>query len=100
MATPHYAKVGIDELDKVPEMPRAYPEFSQHKELPAWGFYVRHAQGVTFRNVKLTARKADYRPAIVFDDVTNGVLARVKVSEPKAGGKTEVYTYKSTNIKR
>lgn len=97
---PHYAKVGIDELDKVPEMPRAYPEFSQHKELPAWGFYVRHAQGVTFRNVKLTARKADYRPAIVFDDVTNGVLARVKVSEPKAGGKTEVYTYKSTNIKR
>ncbi len=35
---PLYAKVGLDELDKVPEMPKAYPEFSQHKELPAWGF--------------------------------------------------------------
>ena len=55
----------LDELDKVPEMPKAYPEFSQHKELPAWGFYVRHVEGITFKNVKLTALKEDYRPAIV-----------------------------------
>ena len=42
---PNYAKVGLDELDKVPEMGANYPEFSMFKELPAWGFYIRHARG-------------------------------------------------------
>lgn len=43
---PHYAKVGLDELNKVPEMGASYPEFSMFKELPAWGFYIRHAKGI------------------------------------------------------
>ena len=46
---PSFAKVGLDELDKVPEMAASYPEFSMFKELPAWGFYIRHAKGVRFR---------------------------------------------------
>lgn len=43
---PNYAKRGLSkqELESIPEMPAAYPEFSQFKELPAWGFYVRHAE--------------------------------------------------------
>jgi hypothetical protein len=97
---PLYAKVGLDELDKVPEMPKAYPEFSQHKELPAWGFYVRHADGVTFKNVKLTALKKDYRPAIVLDDVHNGAFTKIKVVEPSAGKKEKIHVYKSTKIKK
>lgn len=97
---PFYAKVGLDELDKVPEMPKAYPEFSQHKELPAWGFYVRHAEGVTFTNVKLKALKGDYRPAIVLDDVHRGTFGKVEVSEPGAGKKEQIYQYKSTGIKK
>ena len=96
---PLYAKVGLDELDKVPEMPKAYPEFSQHKELPAWGFYVRHVDGVTFKNVKLTALKKDYRPAIVLDDVHNGAFTKIKVVEPSAGKKEKIHVYKSTKIK-
>ena len=97
---PLYAKVGLDELDKVPEMPKAYPEFSQHKELPAWGFYVRHVDGVTFKNVKLTALKKDYRPAIVLDDVHNGAFTKIKVVEPSAGKKEKIHVYKSTKIKK
>ena len=97
---PNYARVGTDELDKVPEMPRAYPEFSQHKELPAWGFYVRHADGVTFRNVRLTARKADYRPAIVLDDVSRGSFTKIKVAEPKAGKKQQIFAHNSKQIKK
>ena len=89
-----------DELDKVPEMPKAYPEFSQHKELPAWGFYVRHVDGVTFKNVKLTALKKDYRPAIVLDDVHNGAFTKIKVVEPSAGKKEKIHVYKSTKIKK
>ena len=83
---PDFAKVGTDELDKVPEMPKAYPEFSQFCELPAWGFYVRHAEGITFRNVKITAAESDYRPAIVLDDVDGASFQKVTatVSNRKA----------------
>ena len=97
---PFYAKVGLNELNKVPEMPKAYPEFSQHKELPAWGFYIRHVDGVTFKNVKLKALKKDYRPAIVLDDVHNGTFSKIKVSEPDAGKKDKIYLFKSTGIKK
>lgn len=97
---PDYAKVGTDELDKVPEMPKAYPEFSQHKELPAWGFYVRHADNVKFSNVKLTAKAKDYRPAVVLDDVQGGSFKKIKVAEPSAGKKPKIFVYKSNNISK
>ena len=80
---PSFAKVGTYELEKVPEMPTSYPEFSQFKELPAWGFYIRHAKGVHFQNIKLTAAAQDYRPAFVFDDVQGGSLTNVKATAPK-----------------
>ena len=80
---PSFAKVGTYELEKVPEMPTAYPEFSQYKELPAWGFYVRHAKGVHFHNVTLTAAEKDYRPAIVLDDVQGASFSAVKATAPK-----------------
>ena len=38
-------------------------------ELPAWGLYVRHTKGISFKNIILKAREQDYRPAVVFDDV-------------------------------
>jgi hypothetical protein len=78
--------VGTDELDKVPEMPKAYPEFSQFCELPAWGFYIRHAEGITFKTVKISAAESDYRPAIVLDDVDGASFQKVTatVSNRKA----------------
>ena len=84
---PSFAKVGTNELDKVPEMPKAYPEFSQYKELPAWGFYIRHAEGVHFKNVVLTAAAADYRPAIVLDDVQGASFSYVKATAPRLKAK-------------
>jgi hypothetical protein len=91
---PHYAYVGLDELDKVLEMPKAYPEFSQHMELPAWGFFVRHVEGLVMQNVKLTALKKDYRTAIVLDDVVNYKIDRLKVEEPHGKKKENVYERK------
>lgn len=79
-----YAYVGLDELDKVPEMPKAYPEFSQHKELPAWGFFIRHVDGITMKNIKLTNLKKDYRTAIVLDDVQNHSITKLEVEEKGA----------------
>jgi hypothetical protein len=58
-------------LDKVPEMIAEYPEFSMFGELPAWGFYVRHVDGLIMKNIKLSIEAPDYRPALIFDDVRN-----------------------------
>jgi len=94
---PNYAKVGLDELEKVPEYPDKYPEFSMFKELPAWGFYIRHATGVNFENVTLTCKKEDYRTAIVLDDVHKAQFSKLKVDEP--GKKKEsVYSHNSSDI--
>jgi len=95
---PNFARVGLDELDKVPELPASYPEFSMFKELPAWGFYVRHARNITFENVKLVAAKKDYRRAIVLDDVHNIRIEGLKVEEP-GPKKDPVYAYRSTEVK-
>ncbi len=94
---PAFAKVGLDELDKVPEMGANYPEFSMFKELPAWGFYIRHAKGIIFENVILTCEKKDYRTAVVLDDVEGATFKSLKVTEPGAR-KGPVYSYKSTDV--
>ena len=92
-----YAKVSLDELDKVPEMAASYPEFSMFKELPAWGFYIRHAKGIKFENIMLSAAKKDYRTAVVLDDVHGVTFNSLKVTEP--GEKKEpVFSYRSTDI--
>ena len=78
---------------------KAYPEFSQFKELPAWGFYIRHAKGIVFDNVKLTAKERDYRPAIVVHEAEDVDLRKVRYKEP-GGGKKQVHVYKSKKVKK
>lgn len=94
----NYAFRGIKpaDLDSIPEMESAYPEFSQFKELPAWAFYVRHAQNIKFENVSLTAKESEYRPAIVLDDVIGATFSGMKYNRP-GGGKT-IHSYKSSGI--
>ncbi|MFA9370843.1 MAG: glycoside hydrolase family 28 protein [Labilibaculum antarcticum] len=65
------AYVPLSRLNQVPENIKGYPEFTMFGELPAWGFYVRHAKGITFKNVRMNLDKEDYRPALVFDQVDN-----------------------------
>jgi hypothetical protein len=94
---PHYAKVGLDELDKVPELGANYPEFSMFKELPAWGFYIRHARGITMENVKLVCGKKDYRTAVVLDDVHGATFSKLQVTEP-GSRKESIFSHNSTEI--
>lgn len=98
-SNPNYAYRGVKpaDLDSIPEMASSYPEYSQFKELPAWGFYVRHARNITFENVTLTAKGKDYRPAIVFDDVKGASLSEMKYEEP-GRNKKQLHIYKSIGI--
>lgn len=94
----HYAYRGTTpaELESIPEMIDAYPEFSQWKELPAWGLYVRHTKNLTMENITFTAEEKEYRPAIVFDDVKSATLSKMKYTIP--GGGKRVVHHNSSNI--
>jgi polygalacturonase len=93
---PQFAKVSLNELDKVPEMAASYPEFSKFLELPAWGIYIRHAKDIQFNNLKLSCDKKDYRTAIVIDDVhhagfTGAVIREIEKKKP-------IYQHNSSEI--
>jgi len=82
--------VSPKDLESIPEMAEAYPEFSQFKELPAWGVFVKNANNITFDNVKLIARDQDYRPAIVLDKVNGHKLKGVRVIEKGVKSKKQI----------
>jgi hypothetical protein len=67
-ATKGMAYIPLWRLDQVPEQVNQYPEFTMFGELPAWGFYIRHAEHISMNHIKLTLADTDYRPAIVLDD--------------------------------
>ena len=65
------------------EEEKCYPEnrqFGKNVTLPAYGFYVRHADNVHFENVKVRTVKPDARQPFVFDDAdgctVEGVAAK------------------------
>ena len=68
-----------DSLTKIPEKITNYPEFSMFGELPASGFYVRHATGIKMKNIRVTYAGKDFRTPFIFDDVNKLTLEKVSV---------------------
>jgi len=60
-----------DAARQIPEHPTKYPESTMFGTLPAYGFYCRHVKNLKFQNIRLATSAADYRHAMVFDDVQN-----------------------------
>jgi polygalacturonase len=56
-------------LAEKPELINEYPECVRLGILPAYGFFVRHVEGITFRDVELSYNDDELRPAMVFNDV-------------------------------
>lgn len=79
-----YRGTSKEELAAIPELEKSYPEFSNWKELPAWGFYIRHADNIVMKNVKISVKGKDYRPAIVADDVVGLDLKNVDINQKDA----------------
>ncbi len=77
------AYIPLNRLSQVPEVVKEYPEFSMFGELPAWAFYVRHANGISFKNIKVTLNDTDFRPAFVFDDVQNLKMETIDLPKEK-----------------
>jgi len=70
----YYRGGGKQELADVqpPERETNYPEPSMFGEIPAYGFFIRHAKGVTLSNVEISYLSDELRPPFVLHDV-NGV---------------------------
>lgn len=89
-----------EELAAIPELEKSYPEFSNWKELPAWGFYIRHCDGLTLKNVKISVEGEDYRPAVVSDDVNGMRFQGVQIIQPGADRKKkQIVTNNTRNFK-
>ena len=75
----HYKGGGTkeDAMREVPENEKNYPEPSMFGKIPAYGFYVRHASGITFNDVEISFENTDERPAFVLSDVKNAEFFRV-----------------------
>jgi hypothetical protein len=83
MANKDIAYIPLDKISSIPENAANYPEFSMWGELPSWGFYVRHAEGIKMKNIKIFYQKDDFRPALVFDDVKGIELDGIDIPTAK-----------------
>ena len=60
-----------ESLVEMPELVNEYPACTQLGNLPAYAFFIRHVDGITFRDVEFTYNKEDHRPAMLLNDVEN-----------------------------
>ena len=67
---------------EVPEVVNKYPESWMFGRLPAYGFYVRHADRVRLRDIEYITDKPDARSAIICDDVNDVILSGLELSKP------------------
>ncbi|MGA7575334.1 MAG: glycoside hydrolase family 28 protein [Terriglobales bacterium] len=63
-----------------PEAADKYPEPDMFGEMPAHGFYIRHARNVSLSNVEVASLKPDARPAFVLEDVRSADFFRVRTA--------------------
>jgi len=75
---------GLTPADAVadpPELETAYPEPSMFGTLPAFGFFVRHAEDIEIDDVQVAFDHQDTRPAIVLRDVRGARFERDRISK-------------------
>jgi polygalacturonase len=92
----HHLVGGLTPADAVadpPELENAYPEPTMFGTLPAWGFFIRHASGVTLDNVEVRYERTDTRPAFVVR-----AAADVDVHHCRADKAPDVPTFVLDNV--
>ena len=67
-ATPPGGGAPATPQSPIPENPSDYPEFSMFGDLPVWGLYLRHVDGITLKNIHLSLTNPDARPMTRADD--------------------------------
>ena len=66
-----------------PEKESNYPEPSMFGDIPAYGFFIRHAHGDELSNVKIGYAKEELRPAVVLHSVNGADFINVDAQVSK-----------------
>lgn len=62
----------------IPEYSNSYPVSGMFgSNLPAYGFYFRHVNGLKMRNISLISAAKDQRPVLAFDDVLDAYISQI-----------------------
>lgn len=77
----------------VPELETGYPDPKEYGNIPAYGFYIRHAKNINFENITLKYIKKDQRPPFILEDVHN-----VNFNNIKADTEDNVETFWLDNV--
>ncbi len=60
-----------------PERETNYPEPSMFGDIPAYGFFIRHAKNVALNNVEISYLSDEFRPPFWLDDVNGATFSNV-----------------------
>jgi len=63
---------------QLPEDESKYPEPTMFGGTPAYGFYVRHLNGLSMSNVQIKTENPDARPAVILDQVNGAEFFRLQ----------------------
>ena len=77
-----YYKGGVtnEQVEKeLPGLEKAYPEPGRFGVLPAYGFFIRHVNGIQLQNINLHLMNDDQRPAFFLDSVKNADFRFINV---------------------
>jgi polygalacturonase len=64
---------------QVAEKEKQYPEPNMFGTTSAYGFFIRHVQGLEMQSVKIGSSSPDERPVFVLEDVQGAEFGRIKV---------------------
>jgi polygalacturonase len=95
-AKKHKTYIPIDSLHMITEATDRYPEFSMFGELPAWGMFLRHVEGISMKNITLKYLKEDFRIPMVLDDVHHAEFQSLKI--PTLAQSPALWIRKSTDV--
>ena len=62
----------------VPELEDGYPDPRLYGEIPAYGFYIRHASELILEDIDITYLKKDERPVFIMEDVSNSTFRNIE----------------------
>jgi hypothetical protein len=68
----------------VPEREGEYPDAGRFGDLPAYGLFCRHVDGLVLDGINLSYTDAEKRPAVILDDISNFDL-RMLLAKPASG---------------
>lgn len=82
---------------EVPELEKGYPGPGRFGVTPAYGFFVRHVNGISFDNIHLGLMSNDGRPSFVLDSVKNASFRFVNAAVQP--GFDDLYLKNTENVK-